>query len=195
MTTAVAEAVARRAPEAFRLGKKEIFLPNHVITFIRKDRQPPNWATFHVPLTFTKFDLRDYLWNLYGVETTAVRAWVKQTAVQRKSNRGGYFRPQSQKFMMVEMTKPFVWPSPPEDLEPWNKKLWEAREQSSSKQYKADYQRQLGKLVYPSKEPADAARKKLRQEAKTLLSGSKKWTGPEQLDSKWDSIVKASKRK
>ncbi|KAK1966196.1 ribosomal protein L23 [Colletotrichum sublineola] len=194
MAEALTKAVARQAPN-FKLGTKPVFLPNHVVTLIRKDRTPPNWATFNVPLTFTKFDLRDYLWNLYGVEVTAVRSWVKQSPIERKSASAGYYRPQSQKFMTVQMTKAFVWPSPPENLEPWNKKLWEAREASSQKQYRQDVARQLGKLPYPSKEKESGERKNLRREAAKLMEGKKEFKNDVQLDSKWDQIVKASKGK
>ncbi|GKT47236.1 54S ribosomal protein L23, mitochondrial [Colletotrichum spaethianum] len=194
MAEALTKAVARQAPN-FKLGAKPVFLPNHVVTLIRKDRAPPNWATFNVPLTFTKFDLRDYLWNLYGVEVTAVRSWVKQSPIERKGASSGYYRPQSQKFMTVQMTKAFVWPSPPEDLEPWNKKLWDAREATSQKQYREDVARQLGRLAYPSKDKESAERKKLRREAAKMMEGKKEFKSDVQLDSKWDQIVKASKGK
>ncbi|GJC79135.1 54S ribosomal protein L23, mitochondrial [Colletotrichum liriopes] len=194
MAEALTKAVARQAPN-FKLGAKPVFLPNHVVTLIRKDRAPPNWATFNVPLTFTKFDLRDYLWNLYGVEVTAVRSWVKQSPIERKGASSGYFRPQSQKFMTVQMTKAFVWPSPPEDLEPWNKKLWDAREATSQKQYREDVARQLGRLAYPSKDKESVERKKLRREASKMMEGKKEFKNDVELDSKWDQIVKASKGK
>ncbi|KAK1597391.1 ribosomal protein L23 [Colletotrichum navitas] len=194
MAEALTKAVVRQAPN-FKLGTKQVFLPNHVVTLIRKDRAPANWATFNVPLTFTKFDLRDYLWNLYGVEVTAVRSWVKQSPIERKGASAGYYRPQSQKFMTVQMTKAFVWPSPPGDLEPWNKKLWDAREATSQKQAREDVARQLGKLPYPSKDKESAERKKLRREAALLMEGKKDFKSDVQLDSKWDQIVKASKGK
>ncbi|KAK6220393.1 ribosomal protein L23 [Colletotrichum tabaci] len=192
MAEALTKAVARQAP-SFKLGTKPVFLPNHVITLIRKDRAPANWATFNVPLTFTKFDLRDYLWNLYDVEVTAVRSWVKEAPIERKGASSGYYRPQSQKFMTVQMKKAFVWPSPPEDLEPWNKKLWDAREATSQKQYRADVARQLGRLAYPSKEKESTDRKKLRRVASRMVEGKIAFKNNIELDSKWDQIVKAAK--
>lgn len=33
-----------------------------------------------------------------------------------------WFRPESEKYMTVEMEKPFVWPEDPESWEPWGKK-------------------------------------------------------------------------
>ncbi|OLN87985.1 54S ribosomal protein L23, mitochondrial protein 1 [Colletotrichum chlorophyti] len=188
MAEALTKVVARQGP-GFKLGTKQVFLPQHVVTLIRKDRAPPNWATFNVPITFTKFDLRDYLWNLYSVEVTAVRSWVKQLPIERKRLGAGYYRPQSQKFMTVQMTKPFVWPAPPEDLEPWNKKLYDAREATSQTQVKADIRRQLGKLPYPSKDEESIERRNLRKQAQDLLSGKEQWTNDIDLDSKWDKIV------
>ncbi|WYZ45241.1 hypothetical protein EsH8_VIII_000557 [Colletotrichum jinshuiense] len=188
MAEALTKAVARQAPN-FKLGTKPVFLPNHVLTLIRKDKTPPNWATFNVPLTFTKFDLRDYLWNLYNVEVTAVRSWVKQSPIERKGASAGYYRPQSQKFMTVQMTKPFVWPTPPQDLEPWNKKLWDARSATAQKQYRADVRRQTGKLAYPSKDKESSERKNLRHQAESLLQGKQEWKNESELDSKWDRIV------
>ncbi|KAK2731231.1 54S ribosomal protein L23, mitochondrial protein 1 [Colletotrichum kahawae] len=178
----------------FRLGKKKIYLPNHTITFIRKDRVPANWATFHVPLTFTKFDIRDYLWNIYNVKTTGVRSWVDSSKAVRKP-RGGYYRPPPKKFMMVQLVKPFVWPKPPTDLEPWNKKLWQARTDSATEHFKAQAKIQAGRLPYPSEQGRDSTpRKRLAAQAEALLSGEKQWVEPDNLDSKWDKIAEAAKR-
>ncbi|KAK1699931.1 ribosomal protein L23 [Colletotrichum godetiae] len=199
MAEALTQAIARQGPASFKLGTKAVFLPNHVVTFVRKDKSPPKMATFNVPLTFTKFDIRDYLWNLYGVETTAVRSQVKQSAIERRSTGSGYFRPQSTKVMTVQLTKPFVWPTPPEDLEPWNKKLWAARESVSREQYRGDIRKQLGKLANPSKDKESSERKFLRKQAGRILRGSAagKWDKGEEkvdLDSKWDRAVKKGKR-
>ncbi|KAF9881792.1 putative ribosomal protein L23 [Colletotrichum karsti] len=193
MATSATEAVTRAVPN-FRLGLKKVYLPSHTITLIRKDKLPPNWAVFQVPLTFTKFDLRDYLWNLYGVETTAVRSWVMAKKVERKSKNHGHYRPQSDKFMQVQLVKPFAFPPPPEDLEPWNKKLWKAREQLKWDHYKPLELRQQGKLSYPSRAPRSLERKALAEQAKALLGGEKEWEGPKEMDSKWDMIVEASKK-
>ncbi|EEY14789.1 conserved hypothetical protein [Verticillium alfalfae VaMs.102] len=179
-----AQALAK-AP--FRLGKKNVFLPNHVITFHRKDHNPPNWATFEVPLRFNKFDIRDYLWNLYGVETTAVRSWVKMPPVERKlDGRGAAYHPKSIKFMTVELTRPFVWPEVPEDLEPWNKKLWDAREKRQADQNITRNEQASGKLKYPSKEPMTSHRKAVKERAEMLLKGQAEWKTDAVLDEKWE---------
>ncbi|KAF6842162.1 ribosomal protein L23 [Colletotrichum plurivorum] len=179
---------------SFKLGRKRVFFPEHVITFIRTDKQPPNWATFHVPLRWNKFDLRDYLWNLYGVDSVNVRSWLKQKPVTRKgSGAGSYYRPLPDKYMTAELTTPFVWPEPPSDLEPWSNQLWETREEIREQQETMQTERSRGNLPYPSKQPMDAQRRFLRDEAEALLKGEKKWEGHVQLDSKWDYLVKDAK--
>ncbi|KAF4823637.1 54S ribosomal protein L23 [Colletotrichum siamense] len=178
----------------FKLGEKKVYLPNHTITFIRKDRVPPNWATFQVPLTFTKLDIRDYLWNLYKVHTTGVRSWVDSSSAVRKP-RGGYYRPQPKKFMMVQLVKPFVWPDPPKNLEPWNKKLWQARTDAANEHFKSQAHLQAGNLHYPSElGMTSTPRKRLAEQAKALLNGEKQWVEPGNLDSKWDKIAAVAKR-
>ncbi|KAK3902117.1 hypothetical protein C8A05DRAFT_44384 [Staphylotrichum tortipilum] len=113
LAAAAAEAVAQQVPRRF--GTKQIFLPNHIIAFIRPNpRQPPNLATFTVPLQFNKLDLRDYLYHAYNVEVTAVRSFINQPAPRQKfGNRGKWYRPRSKKMMIAELVKPFVWPEPP----------------------------------------------------------------------------------
>ena len=66
--------------------------------------------------------MRDYLQRLYGVDVLAVRSYVEQQRVTRLKPMGkwGYGklrRPMSKKKMTVEMTQPFVWPEPPEELD------------------------------------------------------------------------------
>jgi large subunit ribosomal protein L23 len=89
--------------------------PNHVVAFIRpKPKMPPNLATFVVPLTFNKFDLRDYLFHAYSVDVTSVRSFINEAAVKKKhGTRGKHYRPRSQKMMIAELVKPFVWPEAP----------------------------------------------------------------------------------
>lgn len=147
-----------------------------------------------MPLKWNKFDMRDYLWNLYGVDTVKVRSWLKQKPVTRKgSGAGAYYRPNPDKYMTVELTSPFVWPKPPQDLEPWNNELWKTRQELTEAREEEQEMRSRGELPYPSKQPMDGKRRQLREEAQALLKGEKEWKGHEDLDSKWDHIVKAAK--
>lgn len=76
-----------------------------------------------------KLDIKDYLWNAYGVPVLAVRSYIQHQKV-----RGGkvddilerpryWTRPKSTKRMIVELGDgehggPFVWPEPVKDFEP-----------------------------------------------------------------------------
>ena len=97
--------------------------PEFKIALIRTPFLPPRFASFYVPLSFNKLDMRDYLRNAYGVKILNVRSVVEQQKITRMrrdgSGIGPYRRPQSRKKMTVEMTEPFVWPDPPEDMSPY----------------------------------------------------------------------------
>jgi large subunit ribosomal protein L23 len=155
-----------------------------VITLLRREAHGPNFATFQVPLRFTKLDIRDYLWNLYNVETKSVRSHVKQSPPMRDP-RGRTYRPLSKKYMIVELAKPFAWPEVPENKEPWNAEIWEGREAEWEKVKKADVDRAMGGLPLPSKERPSAHRRTIAEMAEALRSGSMKWENGLVLDEKW----------
>jgi large subunit ribosomal protein L23 len=96
--------------------------PNFTLTLIRTPNLPPSFASFIVPLNLNKLDLRDYLYNAYGIEVRGVRSYIQQQKLtQGKPNAlrqtpRQWFRPRSVKRMTVEMVKPFVWPEEPTDL-------------------------------------------------------------------------------
>ncbi|KAH6895779.1 hypothetical protein B0T10DRAFT_456027 [Thelonectria olida] len=190
----VAKTVARQLP-GFKLGQKQVFLPNHVITFLRKEHLPPNEACFKVPIRFTKFDLRDYLWNLYNVEVTKVRSYVKQQPLtQRNSHSRSWYRPQPLKIMTVELAKPFQWPEVPTDKEPWSNRLWTMREELMGKRNDEHIQRQRYEIPLKSKQEPTKERQQLSDLAKQMLSGEVKWTNDVNLDPKWDSIVEEQRK-
>ncbi|TQW00762.1 hypothetical protein V2A60_001811 [Cordyceps javanica] len=189
MAEAVKAAAARQLP-GFRLGQKQVYLPTHIITMLRKEHLPPNEACFQVPLTFTKFDLRDYLWNLYNVEVKKVRSYVKGRPLAERPNRpGSTYRPQALKIMTVELAQPFQWPAVPDNLEPWNHELFEMREKTFEQRREEQYNAANRIIPMASRQPRSEDRKKLASLAKDLLSGKKKWSNQVQLDSKWDAIV------
>ena len=90
---------------------------------MRTPSLPPTFAKFKVPYSFNKLDLRDYLFNVYGVRALSVRSFIKYMPVrqdkpdQLRPKPRRWFRPRGKKYMTVEMDKPFVWPSPPTDFE------------------------------------------------------------------------------
>ena len=88
-------------------------------------------ASFLVPLSLNKLDLKDYLYNVYNIPVLSIRSFIHQSRV-RQDKPGAklprprrWYRPKAIKKMTVEMGKvegmaggAFVWPKEEEDLEP-----------------------------------------------------------------------------
>lgn len=132
------QAVARTGP---RLGKKAVYLyvlliqhrlhrsninlnrPNFTLTFLRTPTHPPTFASFIVPLSLNKLDLRDYLYNVYGISVRGVRSFIQMQKLRqdkpgaRNPRARRWFRPRSIKKMMVELEEPFAWPEEPNDYD------------------------------------------------------------------------------
>lgn len=160
---------------------------------LRKEHLPPNEACFRVPLTFTKFDLRDYLWNLYKVEVSKVRSHVRQLPlVQRVGRPNSWYRPQPHKIMIVELVKPFQWPAVPDNLSAWQKELWDMREKMIDENQEANMNVQRGEIPLQADKADDKARKELRKRAQALLAGEEKWDNDMVLDPKWEKILDES---
>ena len=163
--------------------------PNHVIAFIRpKPRQPPNLATFVVPLQFHKFDLRDYLFHAYNVEVTSVRSFINQPAPRQKyGNVGKWYRPRSQKMMIVELVKPFVWPEAPaeDDRADFDHDMFQKIENDREKQMK----RQMDPATIPlrTRQAVPDSRKTLKRQAAGLLE-SGEWSSGQKPDEKWTEV-------
>ncbi|KAJ9648065.1 mitochondrial 54S ribosomal protein YmL41 [Coniosporium tulheliwenetii] len=85
---------------------------------------PPTFAKFMVPLNLNKLDLRDYLYNAYGVKVLSVRSFVAQSPVRQdkpdaeRPKPRKWYRERAKKFMVAELERPFVWPDVPEDFSP-----------------------------------------------------------------------------
>ncbi|KAL2141900.1 hypothetical protein VTI28DRAFT_1833 [Corynascus sepedonium] len=194
MTTpvaAAAEAVAQQIPRRF--GTKQIFLPNHVIAFVRpKPKQPPNLATFAVPLQFNKLDLRDYLYHVYNVEVTSVRSFINQPLPRRKlAGTGKWYRPRSKKMMIAELVKPFVWPDPPaeEDLKDFDIDMFKrmAKERETTLQQHND----PTKIPLRTQSPVPTDRRQLRREAAKILETGE-WSNAKE-DGEWTEVEKEVK--
>lgn len=67
-------------PPLFPRGSQR---PNFTLTLLRTPHAPSHFASFLTPLYFNKLDLKDYLWNLYGLEVLGVRSYVIQARVQQ----------------------------------------------------------------------------------------------------------------
>lgn len=171
--------------------------PNHIVTFLRpKPGQSPTTATFQVPLTFNKLDFRDYLYNVYNVEVNSVRAFINQKRPQQRSlpgsSGGQWYRPRSQKLMVVDLKKPFVWPERPseDDMEPWDHKLFSAVEEGHDQEISEAETRVRGTPKLRTQMEADMNRVKLKDVAEQLLSGKKKWMpGTEWVETETEKSV------
>lgn len=149
-----------------------------------------------MPLQWNKFDLRDYLWNLYGVEVRKVRSYVKEQPLeQRVGLPNSWYRPRAKKIMTVELAKPFQWPELPENKRPWNKEMWDMRQELFDKNQKESMDRQRGRIPLVSEADETPERKELRSMAQKMLSGEVKWSNDVRLDPKWEDIVAAAKAK
>ncbi|KAJ8099069.1 hypothetical protein POJ06DRAFT_127238 [Lipomyces tetrasporus] len=95
----------------FRLGHNEVHFPKHSVSLLRpfSTDYNPYRATFRVPVTFNKFDLRDYLHHLYGLTVRKVYSNLKENRYKRTLA----------KFMTVEMDEPFIYPKLPDSFKPW----------------------------------------------------------------------------
>ncbi|KAG9230135.1 hypothetical protein BJ875DRAFT_385810 [Amylocarpus encephaloides] len=148
--------------------------PNFTLTLLRTPKQPPNFATFIVPLNLNKLDLRDYLWNAYGVPVRGVRSFIQQQKLRqdkpnaKRAAPRRWFRPRAIKKMMVEMDDPFVWPDEPTDFTAWEKETKDALDEDQKKkqdQAAPDYREK------PSHE-----RKSIAEQAKDILAGKDVWS-------------------
>ncbi|KAB8229098.1 54S ribosomal protein L23, mitochondrial [Aspergillus alliaceus] len=161
------------SPSAPLSMRKQVYLPDFTIALIRTPFLPPRYASFYVPLSFNKLDMRDYMQRVYGVDVISVRSYVEQQKVTRLRPQGkfGYGkirRPMSKKKMTIEMTQPFVWPEAPKDMSDWEHNQFHAAEK---------YQSEIQDMHRPDAgtKVDTASREAYAEEAKKLLDGSKTW--------------------
>ncbi|KAH9908759.1 hypothetical protein F4778DRAFT_718597 [Xylariomycetidae sp. FL2044] len=180
-------AAATTTSKTFRTGTKQVFLPRHTVTFLRPDEhQPPRFATFRVPLTFNKLDLRDYLLHVYNVPVLKVRSQLRQQMPRRSDVHHRIYRPPPVKTMTVELTEPFVWPERPEDKTPWNpvhvSKRFESQKQMEERQKR---QQETGEIPLRPDQPAEPERLHMKRQARELLKRGK-WENGEPLDPRFE---------
>lgn len=98
------------------VGRK-IYLPNLIFTLVRNhtpEGQPynPYEATFRVPQSVTKTDIRSYLSAVYGVKTT----YIRTDNYGQKLNRIGDIKAGAYKRAVVGLVEPFYFPKAIEDM-------------------------------------------------------------------------------
>lgn len=152
--------------------------PKFTVALLHTPRASPYHARFLVPLDFSKYDLRDYLYHAYNVRCFNIRSVVKQQPVRdTRDQPRHWFRPESQKFMTVEMEEPFVWPEQP-DLKPWG--------QATMRQ---EVEEAVEANGAPSPKAEREAGRRLREQAMALLGsgmGKGKKKGKSQVKDKGD---------
>ncbi|KAK5132297.1 hypothetical protein LTR08_009205 [Meristemomyces frigidus] len=161
----------------FKVGMKEIYLPDFKLAFIRTIHLPANYASFIVPLWFSKLDLRDYLYHGYNLRIgPVIRSYVQQSRIRQgqvpsptRPQYKRWHRPRSTKRMTVELERPFAWPERPDDLTAWNKEETKMANEE---------QGPLGKRLGPEGDQqgiSNDRRTSMREQAKALLEGREKW--------------------
>lgn len=146
-----------------------------------------------VPLQFNKLDLRDYLWHAYNVKVLAVRSFINEKPVERRGGAyGKVYRPRSEKMMIVELEKPFVWPKPLEGeaLEDFDHYMWRNVQDAQDERIKEQEDRGKGILPLPSEQPVSPDRMTLTQQVNALLEGKEVWKNDAKLDERWEQLEK-----
>ena len=127
------------AKERQVVGEK-VYLPNVIFRLVPNFTPPgkpynPYEATFRIPQSVTKTDVRSYLAAVYGVQTTYIRTDNYIAPVHRARNgqrvRSGMSH-RTYKRAVVGLVEPFYYPMMPEDM---SKEDREARELSLDKMY------------------------------------------------------------
>ncbi|MCJ1245478.1 hypothetical protein MMC30_002682 [Trapelia coarctata] len=165
-------------------GRKPIYLPNFTLTLLRTPFLPPSFASFITPLSLNKLDLKDYLYHAYNVPVLSIRSYIQQQRVlqdkpgARVPRARRWYRARSVKKMTVEMGRKedgkggigggeFVWPEEEEDLEPWDKRAWDAAQAAQKAENET-----FGPDA-PTLPKGD--RKTMAEQAKALLEGNIIW--------------------
>ncbi|ODV77582.1 uncharacterized protein CANTADRAFT_55629 [Suhomyces tanzawaensis NRRL Y-17324] len=95
----------------FRVGENKIYFPSGRICLLRPNaKHTPYQAKFLVPKSMNKMDLRDYLWNVYGLRALNVTVQLLHGRFQRDAFAYARYRLPQYKKMTVDMAEPFIWP-------------------------------------------------------------------------------------
>lgn len=152
-----------------------------------------------MPLKFNKLDLRDYLWHAYGVEVRSVRSFISGRPLSkhhefgdgREPIRHQTRRPRSEKKMLAELKVPFVFPSVPEDLSPWDNDIFKAvTELSESSSEDLRNLRVNRRRANVSDRPVSNSRISLAKQAEALRLRKEAWSNDSELDDKWVEVEK-----
>ncbi|KAF5351520.1 hypothetical protein D9758_007249 [Tetrapyrgos nigripes] len=119
--------VKHEGKEEVEVLGQPIYLPNILFKLIRNHTSPaeaynPYEATFRVPLSITKTDIRSYLLAVYGVKTTYIRTDIYYGALPNPRKRVGPGKKAAYKRAVVGLVDPFYYPHRMEDMAEKEKK-------------------------------------------------------------------------
>jgi large subunit ribosomal protein L23 len=117
------ERVNLDAPDSKTIIGQRIYFPNIIFRLVRNNTPPgqpynPYEATFRVPQSLTKLDIRQYLLAVYGVETTYIRT-TNYVAPLRRMEMGKPMQREAHgtyKKAVVGLVEPFYHPDLEEDM-------------------------------------------------------------------------------
>ncbi|CAI5757534.1 unnamed protein product [Candida verbasci] len=110
------ESIALGEPH-FKLGNNKVYFPQGRICLLRNNaKHTPYQAKFLVPKAMNKMDLRDYLWNIYGLRALNITVQLQPGTWKRGPWDLGRYRSPQLKKMTVDMADPFIWPEVPKSL-------------------------------------------------------------------------------
>ncbi|KAG7093565.1 hypothetical protein E1B28_007235 [Marasmius oreades] len=117
--------VKRDDKEVVEVVGQPIYLPNMIFRLVRNHTLEgqdynPYEATFRIPLSVTKNDVRSYLFSAYGVKTTYVRTDIRygkhHSTINRPSPLHPFRRLAAYKRAVVGLVDPFYYPHRVEDM-------------------------------------------------------------------------------
>jgi large subunit ribosomal protein L23 len=140
------------ARETQVVGEK-VYLPNIIFRLVQNFTPPgkpynPYEATFRIPQSVTKTDVRSYLAAVYGVQTTYIRTDNYITPLHR-TRTGAWVRSgkafRTYKRAVVGLVEPFYYPMMVEDM---SKEDREAREENLEKLYHLQERKDMTKAQF-----------------------------------------------
>lgn len=135
----------------FRIGERRIYFPSARVVLVRPNaKHSPYQAKFLVPKSFNKLDLRDYLYNIYGLRALKITTQLYHSKYERSLPmpiRPRHRSPQVKK-MTITMLEPFIWPLDEKSVEFMEK---QKRINDQSTQYYEDAQSVGSAKLKPSK--------------------------------------------
>ncbi|KAI0712735.1 hypothetical protein C8T65DRAFT_707990 [Cerioporus squamosus] len=118
----VREVVQENGEKEKAVVGQKVYLPNIIFKMVRNHTpagQPynPYEATFRVPQSVTKTDIRSYLLAVYGVQTTYIRTDNYQSPLRKRPGRPVSTLPdRTYKRAVVGLVEPFYYPQAEEDM-------------------------------------------------------------------------------